>query len=233
MRVDPAERWILKKTQTVAIFDLDKTLLPFDCDEAWGLHLYRLGLTAADFLERQRTFFDQYDQGTLDIHEYQAFSLAAIIQAGPTVARQELAWFVKNTVAPQISPLVHELIDSHRQQGHELLVITATNQFVSRAVVDLFSIQDLLAIDLEVGPEGWYTGKIVGIPSFREGKVDRFRAWLSAKGLTQSDVYTYFYSDSMNDLPLLNQVNVAVATNPSLELMRHAEVRKWRVLDIY
>jgi HAD superfamily hydrolase (TIGR01490 family) len=232
MWVDPAERWILKKTQTLAIFDLDKTLLPFDCDEAWGLHLYRLGLTEADFLERQRAFFDQYDQGTLDIHEYQAFSLAATIQAGPMVAQQELAWFVKNTVAPQISPWVYELLDSHRQQGHELLVITATNQFVSRAVVDLFSIQGLLAIDLEVGPEGWFTGKIAGIPSFRQGKVDRLHAWLTDKGLALHDIHTYFYSDSMNDLPLLSLVDVPVATNPSPDLRRHAEASNWTILDI-
>lgn len=217
----------------IAIFDLDKTLLPFDCDEQWGLHLHRRGLCDADFLTRQAAYFEQYDQGTLDIHEYQAFSLAATIKAGPARAREELAHFTQHIVQPSIPPKVASLIESHRQRGHWLLVITATNHFVSRAVVDLFAIRDLLAIDLEVDETGWFNGKIRGIPSFRQGKVDRFREWLTERNIDMRNFYTYFYSDSMNDLPLLSFVDQPVATNPSADLRQFAKVNQWQIMDLF
>lgn len=218
--------------KTIAIFDLDKTLIPFDCDEAWGHHMYAQGHAGADFLARQKTFFDQYDAGTLDIHDYQRFSIAPTIQAGPTLARQELARFVEWSVQPRLTPRVFELIASHRQQGHQLLVITATNVFVSRAVVDALGIADLLAIDLVVDEQAWFTGEIQGIPSFQEGKVTRLNAWLALQGLKREDVALFFYSDSLNDLPLLAYVDYPVATNPSPALHAHASRKGWPILSL-
>ena len=219
--------------KTIAIFDLDKTLIPFDCDEAWGLFLHERGLAEDDFLSRQAAFFAQYDAGTLDIHEYQRFSIAATIQAGPVVAQQALAQFVEQRVRPRLESSVLQLIDSHRQQGHHLLVITATNAFVSRAVVDALGITDLLAIDLAVDDKGWFTGQIEGTPSFREGKVIRLHTWLAAHGWERADMVLHFYSDSANDLPLLTVADHPVATNPSPDLREHALRQGWPVLDLF
>lgn len=219
--------------KTIAIFDLDKTLIPFDCDEAWGLFLHERGLAEDDFLSRQAAFFAQYDAGTLDIHEYQRFSIAATIQAGPVVAQQALAEFVEQRVRPRLESSVLQLIDSHRQQGHHLLVITATNAFVSRAVVDALDIANLLAIDLAVDDKGWFTGQIEGTPSFREGKVTRLNTWLAAHSWQRADVVLHFYSDSANDLPLLTVADHPVATNPSPDLREHALRQGWPVLDLF
>lgn len=219
--------------KTIAIFDLDKTLIPFDCDEAWGLFLHERGLAGPDFLSQQAEFFAQYDAGTLDIHAYQRFSIAATIQAGPVVARQALAAFVEQRVRPRLQASALQLIDSHRQQGHHLLVITATNVFVGRAVVDALGIADLLAIDLAVDEQGWFTGRIVGTPSFRQGKVTRLHNWLAAQGWQRSDVALHFYSDSANDLPLLAVADHPVATNPSPDLRAHALRQGWPVLDLF
>ena len=219
--------------KTIAIFDLDKTLIPFDCDEAWGQFLYARGLAEHDFLSRQAAFFAQYDAGTLDIHEYQRFSIAATVQAGPVLAQQALAEFVEQCVRPRLDSSVLQLINMHRQQGHHLLVITATNVFVSRAVVDALGIVDLLAIDLSVDEKGWFTGQIEGTPSFREGKVTRLNQWLATLGLQRSDVVLHFYSDSANDLPLLALVDHPVATNPSPDLREHALRQGWPVLELF
>lgn len=219
--------------KTIAIFDLDKTLIPFDCDEAWGLFLHERGLAGPDFLSQQGAFFAQYDAGTLDIHAYQRFAIAATLQAGPVVARQALAQFVEQRVRPRLHARALQLIDSHRQQGHHLLVITATNVFVSRAVVDALGIADLLAIDLAVDEQGWFTGEIKGTPSFREGKVTRLHTWLAARGWQRSDVVLHFYSDSANDLPLLTASEHPVATNPSPDLRVHALRQGWPVLDLF
>lgn len=219
--------------KTIAIFDLDKTLIPFDCDEAWGVFLHERGLAEHDFLSRQAAFFAQYDAGTLDIHEYQRFSIAATIKAGPAVAQQALAEFVEQRVRPCLSHTVLQLIDSHRKQGHHLLVITATNAFVSRAVVDALGIEDLLAIDLAVDDNGWFTGEIQGTPSFRQGKVTRLHTWLAAHRWERSDVVLHFYSDSANDLPLLAVADHPVAANPSPNLREHAVRQGWPVLDLF
>ena len=221
------------KSETIAIFDLDKTLIPFDCDEAWGRHMHAMGYTQPDFLTQQQRYFDQYDAGTLDIHAYQQFSLESTIQVGPLIARHELAKFVDTSVRPRLTGSVLQLIDSHRQQGHRLLVITATNAFVSRAVVSALGIGDLLAIDLEVDAQGWFNGKIQGTPSFQEGKVSRLQSWLAEQGLQRTDLNLFFYSDSINDLPLLAYADHPVATNPSAALRAHAQEKGWQILDLF
>ena len=143
------------------------------------------------------------------------------------------AEFIEQRVHPRLETSVMELIDSHREQGHHLLVITATNVFVSRAVVDALGIADLLAIDLAVDEQGWFTGQIEGTPSFREGKVTRLHTWLATQGWQRSDVVLHFYSDSANDLPLLAVADHPVATNPSPSLREHALRQGWPVLDLF
>lgn len=219
--------------KTIAIFDLDKTLIPFDCDEAWGQHMLSRGHSSSDFSERQAKFFAQYDAGTLDIEEYQRFSMASTIKAGPILARQELELFIELSVKPRLADTVFQLIESHRQQGHHLLVITASNVFVSRAVVDALGIEDLLAIDLAVDEQGWFNGEIEGTPSFKEGKVTRLNAWLLSQGLKRQDAELIFYSDSLNDLPLLTFSDQPVATNPSPGLQAHAALKGWPLLNLF
>lgn len=221
-------------TKTVAIFDLDKTLIPFDCDQQWGLYLHQRGLTSSDFLAQQKVFFDHYDAGTLDIHAYQAFAIDPVIKMGPDRAVQELTLFVENVVTPSLHERAQTLIQDHRDQGHLTLVITATNHFVSLPVANLFGVDDVIAVDLERDSgSGWFNGKIMGVPSFREGKVYRFKDWLTSKRLCLSELRTIFYSDSINDMPLLEFVDVPVATNPSDELRRLARVNHWDILDLF
>lgn len=219
--------------RTIAIFDLDQTLVPFDCNHAWGQHLLERGLDRGDFLVRQQAFMDQYNAGTLDIRAYLRFSMEATVSAGSTLAQQALADFVERFVKPRISPSVLELIDSHRQLGHHLLVITATNAFVSRAVVDVLGIDDLVANELATDEQGWFTGEMVGVPSFQGGKVTRFQSWLKTKAWERSAVEVYFYSDSINDLPLLAHANHPIATNPSAALRAHANHHGWPVLSLF
>jgi HAD superfamily hydrolase (TIGR01490 family) len=224
----------LKVTKTIAIFDLDKTLIPFDCDEQWGRYLYQRGLTSSDFLRQQAAFFEQYDAGKLDIHAYQAFAIDPVIQMGKDRATQELGGFVDSVVKPSVHDSVQSLIRNHRDQGHLTLVITATNHFVSAPVAELFGVDDVIAIDLELDCNtGWFNGKIAGVPSFREGKVQRFQAWLRSKQLCLTELKTFFYSDSLNDMTLLEFVDIPVATNPSDAFRRIALNNNWDILDLF
>ncbi len=184
------------------------------------------------FLARQAKFFEEYDAGTLNIVEYQRFSMGSNIKAGPTLARQELERFIELSVKLRLADTVFELIELHRQQGHHLLVITATNVFVSRAVVDALGIEDLLAINLAVDEQGWLNGEIEGTPSFMEGKVTRLNAWLLSQGLNRQDANLISYSDSVIDLPLLTFVDQPVATNPSPGLQAHAALKGWPLLNL-
>ncbi len=220
-------------TKTVAIFDLDKTLVPFDCDEQWGLYLHKKGLTSDDFLNRQRVFFEQYDAGTLDIHAYQAFAIEPVVKMGMRLATEHLNMFLREVITPNLNEQVKQLIRSHRDQDHILLVITATNCFVSTPVAHLLGLENVIAIDLELDESDCFNGKIAGTPSFREGKVQRFKDWLRQRNLCLSEIKTYFYSDSINDLPLLEFVDVPIATNPCSELRKIAGLNMWQTIDFF
>lgn len=215
---------------TLAIFDLDNTLLAGDSDFLWGQYLVSHNVVDADTYEREnQRFYEEYREGNLDIFEFLAFSLKPLAEH----SLEELySWrydFVKTVIEPIIPQAARDLVDRHRQQGDTLLVITATNRFVTEPIVQLFGIDNLLATDPELNNHG-YTGKVAGTPCFQEGKVERLNAWLQETGhdLTNS----WFYSDSHNDLPLLKLVENPVAVDPDDILNDFASETGWPIISL-
>lgn len=218
----------------LALFDLDHTLLPLDSDYAWGEFTTRIGWTdPVDFARRNDAFFAQYQAGQLDVHEYVRFATEAVRQRGPQAAAEAHERFMAEVIRPHIRPQVQALLQQHRDAGDQLVIVTATNEFVTRPIAQALGVQELVAVELARGADGWITGDIQGTPSFREGKVSRVADWLRARGLDWAGVNTIFYSDSTNDLPLLEAVNTPVATNPGAGLRAIAQTRGWRILDLF
>ena len=218
----------------LALFDLDHTLLPIDSDYAWGQFTIELGWTdRVEFGRRNDEFYAQYQAGTLDIHAYVRFATEAFRLQGPGPSQAAHRRFMQEVIEPAIRPQALELIDRHRQAGDRLLVITATNEFVTRPVVQRLGIDELISVELERDASGWYSGEIKGIPSMREGKVRRLESWLQAENLDWDRVEATFYSDSVNDLPLLSRVQHPVATNPDTRLREHARQQGWPLLELF
>lgn len=218
----------------LALFDLDHTLLPIDSDYEWGQFTARKGLVdGEDFARRNAEFFQQYKQCTLDLAEYVHFATEAIRRLGPEAAADAHRQFMAEVIAPALQAPARQLLDAHRQAGDTLLIVTATNRFVTAPIAAALGVEELIAVELARDASGWYDGRIEGVPSAREGKVTRVAQWLAQRGWDWGDVHTVFYSDSSNDLPLLEQVDEPVATNPDERLRQHALSRGWRVLDLF
>lgn len=217
----------------VALFDLDHTLLPLDSDYAWGTYTTRIGWThAQEFERRNEEFFAQYRCGELDIHAYVRFATEAIRAQGATKSIAAHAGFMSSVILPAIKPQALDLVRSHQAAGEAVVIVTATNEFVTRPIAQAFGVSELIAVELERA-HGWFTGEIAGVPSFREGKIERVTQWLRQRQLDWSQVHATFYSDSMNDLSLLEHVNTPVATNPDARLRALAQQRGWRILDLF
>ena len=224
--------------QNITLFDLDHTLLPLDSDYSWGEFTTQIGWTdPVAFKKRNDEFFAQYKKGELKISEYVRFATQAIKDQGAAKSIAAHAQFMSAIIQPAIKQAATDLIAKHRVAGDELVIVTATNEFVTRPIATALGIEDLIAVQLErdesVGGTGWITGGIKGVPSAHEGKVTRVEAWLSAKNLSWKDVYTTFYTDSINDIALLEKVNVPVATNPDARLRAVAVERRWRILELF
>lgn len=222
----------------LTLFDLDHTLLPIDSDYAWGVFTSTIGWTdAVDFKQRNDEFFAHYQAGTLDIREYVRFATAAVREQGAIKAQAAHVQFMKTVVAPAIKPQALALLRQHQQAGDAVLIVTATNDFVTRPIAQALGVDELIAVELELdtapGGTGWITGEIVGVPSFRDGKITRVTQWLARRQLDWSDVETTFYSDSINDLSLLERVTHPVATNPDAPLRAVATEHGWRILDLF
>ena len=219
----------------LALFDLDGTLIPGDSDHAFGEFMVRLGW--ADPHEHRRAnddFFAQYQAGTLDVHAYVEFATRAWRDRSPAEQAQASARFMAEVIAPMLTPQAQALVRQHQQAGDLVAIVTATNAFVTRPVADAFGVPELIAVDLQRDAQGRVTGAIDGIPSFREGKIARVEAWLAARGLSWAALqHSTFYSDSTNDLPLLERVLEPVATNPSPALEAVAQERGWRILRLF
>lgn len=222
----------------LALFDLDYTLLPIDSDYAWGVFTSSIGWTdALEFDRRNDVYLNQYNAGTLDIHDYVRFATAAMRRQGAINSAAAQADFMKTVVLPAIQPQALTLVRAHQQAGDVVVIVTATNEFVTRPIARLFGVSELIAVELErdnaSGGSGWITGEIKGVPSFREGKITRVEQWLTSRQLQWADVESTFYTDSINDLSLLEHVTHPVATNPDDHLRAIALKRGWRILDLY
>ncbi len=218
----------------IALFDLDHTLIPLDSDYEWGEFTIAEGwCDSTEFKRRNTEFFEQYRAGTLDIHEYVRFATQAIRERGALEAAAGHERFMKAVIGKGITPQALELVKRHRDAGDEVVVVTATNEFVTRPIAGVFGVTELIAVELARDASGWFTGEIRGTPSFREGKVARVEAWLAERGLAWDDVETTFYTDSMNDLALLEKATHPVATNPDERLRALATERGWRILDLF
>jgi HAD superfamily hydrolase (TIGR01490 family) len=218
----------------LALFDLDHTLLPLDSDHTWGVFTTEMGWTdPAVFSQRNDEFYAHYQAGTLDIHDYVRFATRAARERGATEAAQAHARYMDEVIRPRITAEALALVRSHQHAGDTVMIVTATNEFVTRPIAQAFGVSELIAVELQRDATGWITGEIKGTPSFREGKVTRVAQWLAARGLDWGDVEMSFYSDSMNDLPLLEKAHHPVATNPDARLRQLATERGWRILDLF
>jgi HAD superfamily hydrolase (TIGR01490 family) len=218
----------------IALFDLDHTLLPIDSDYSWGVFTQDIGWTdPVAFKERNDEFFEHYKAGTLDIHDYVRFATEAVRLRGPVEAAAAHERFMRTVIEPALRPEAQALVRQHRDAGEPVVIVTATNEFITRPIAGAFGVEELIAVALERGPDGWITGEISGVPSAREGKVERVAQWLAARGLGWDGVECTFYSDSINDLALLEKVDHPVATNPDERLRAIATERGWRILDLF
>ena len=218
----------------LALFDLDNTLLPIDSDYAWGEFSQQIGWTdPVSFKARNDQFYTDYQSGVLDIHEYVRFATDAVRLKGPEQAEMAHRQFMNEIILPAVKPSALALVKQHQAAGDHVMIVTATNEFVTRPIATAFGVSELIAVKLARNAQGWITGEISGTPSFKEGKVTRIAQWLSARNLNWSDVHISFYSDSINDLPLLEMAQTPVATNPDARLRQLATERGWRTLQLF
>ncbi|MGB0467280.1 MAG: HAD family hydrolase [Pontibacterium sp.] len=215
---------------SLAIFDLDNTLIGGDSDHAWGDFLCRKGIVDKEAYRRANDYFyEQYKNGGLDIHEYLNFALLPLAANEISALNQWHKEFMDTMIKPIMLPKAQALLEKHRAQGDYLLIITATNRFVTQPIADLLGVDAILATEPEM-KDGVYTGHVAGTPCFQQGKVERLHDWLAETGHDLKD--SYFYSDSHNDLPLLKQVDNPVAVNPDGALADYANSQNWPVLDL-
>jgi HAD superfamily hydrolase (TIGR01490 family) len=222
-------------TMNLALFDLDHTLLPIDSDYEWGQFLVRAGVVdAAEFDLRNKTFFAQYQAGTLDPVEYLEFALGTL--AGFPRARLEQlhTQYMQEVVAPAIRPAALALLRQHQDAGDLVAIVTATNHFVTAPIAKALGVQHLIAAMPEIDADGNLTGRLLGTPTQGPGKIVHTQAWLQSMGKTLEDFGTvHFYSDSHNDLPLMSIVSHPVATNANEKLKAHAATQGWRLIELF
>ena len=222
-------------SRNLCLFDLDDTLLPIDSDHAWGEFVIRLGwVDEAAFRRANDAFYADYKLGRLDIHAYIEFATAPLRARGTEAASAAHVRFMREVITPALRPEALALVREHQARGDWIALVTATNDFITGPIARAFGIADLIAVRLEREPGGTITGRIIGTPSYRQGKVARVEEWLAEGGCSWRDFERIsVYSDSMNDLPLLERGTDPVATNPSPALEAVARERGWRILKLF
>ena len=216
---------------SLAIFDLDNTLIANDSDFLWGQFLVDQGIVDKEvYAETNAKFYDDYKHGKLDMEEFLNFALKPLAEHSPEQLFEWREQFITDLIHPILLPAAQRLVNKHRQNGDTLLIITATNRFITEPIAQLYGIEQLLATEPEF-QNGQYTGRFTGIPCFQEGKVHRLQHWLSINPQESLDD-SWFYSDSHNDLPLLQQVTHPVAVDPDDTLKEHALTNEWDIISL-
>jgi len=214
----------------LAIFDLDNTLLAGDSDYLWGTFLVEQKLVDGNHYERENErFYREYDEGVLDIFEFLRFSLKPLSENDPQILQDLRERFLVEKIDPIILEAGRDLVEKHKRSGDTALIITATNSFVTAPIAQRLGIEHLIATEPEI-IDGRYTGNVAGEPSYQNGKVNRLQSWLQEFGQTLDG--SSFYSDSHNDIPLLEQVDNAVAVDPDEILARHASAHGWPIISL-
>ena len=219
----------------LCLFDLDDTLLPIDSDHAWGEFVISLGwVDEPSFRLGNDRFFAQYQAGQLDVHAYIEFATRPLRERSHDELEASRRLFMQRIIEPRLHASALDLVSRHQADGDRVALVTATNEFITAPIAQAFGIRDLIATRLERDARGSITGRIQGIPSYREGKVQRVEEWLAAQGTSWNDFgRVTVYSDSLNDLPLLDKATDPVATNPSSALSSLADQRGWRTLKLF
>lgn len=219
----------------LTLFDLDGTLIPTDSDHAFGDFLVRVGWADPEvFKRRNDEFYRQYLEGTLDLDAYIDFATSVWRRRHPEEAEAIRERFMREEMAPSLTEAARSLVRRHQDAGDLVAIVTATNEFVTRPIAEAFGVPHLLAVNLHRDGAGRFTGRVDGVPTFREGKIQRVLDWLAGRGLHWDDFERItFYSDSTNDLPLLERVSHPVATNPGPGLERIALERGWPILRLF
>jgi len=214
----------------LAIFDLDNTLLGGDSDYSWGQFLCRKGMVDAEEYTRTNTkFYEDYEQGNLDIQAFLEFALKSLKDNNLTKLNELHAEFMQEVIEPMILPKGLELLQKHREQGDYLMIITATNSFVTGPIAERLGVSHLIGTDPEM-IDGQYTGRVAGTPAFQEGKVIRLNEWLAENDHNLEG--SYFYSDSQNDIPLLDIVDYPFAVDAAPELEQYAKDKGWPIMSL-
>ena len=222
----------------LALFDLDSTLLPCDSDYEWGQFLARIGVVDSKYYAQQNErFYQDYKDGKLDIHEFLRFALKPLSEHSRAQLKEWHDAFMNEVINGQVRQKAVDLVKRHQDAGDLCCVVTATNSFVTRPIVQAFGIKHLIATEPEVlgdAATGNFSGKVAGTPNFREGKVTRVESWLSSEKLSWSSLEkSYFYSDSINDLPLMEKVTQPIPTNPDQSLRAKAIENSWPILELF
>ena len=217
----------------LALFDLDNTILAGDSDYNWSRFLIQEGyLDGAIHAEKNEKFYADYKAGTLDIYAFVEFQFKPLARNPRTVLNQLLKKYVEEVIKPMITEKARALVKRHQDEGDLIIVITATNSFITRPIAELFGIENLIGTDPEE-KEGEFTGKVSGLPSFKDGKVTRLEAWLKGKNLSLASFEnSYFYSDSHNDLPLMQKVTHPVAVDSDDVLSEYAKSKGWPQISL-
>lgn len=217
----------------LALFDLDNTLLIGDSDFEWAQFLIEQGVIDRELYEaKNQAFYEQYKAGTLDIHEFLDFQLKPLSRHARRVLDEWHEEFMRGKVRGMIAQPARDLVARHRDAGDVCVIITATNSFVTAPIARAFGVEHLIATEPEQR-DGEFTGRVAGVPSFREGKITRLESWMKERGWDWNSFSdTTFYSDSLNDLPLLNLVKNPVAVDPDATLRAHAERHGWPIISL-
>ena len=214
----------------LAIFDLDNTLIAGDSDHSWGEFLVSEQLVdAQQFKKTNDQFYADYVAGSLDIFAYLEFSLQPLTKMSMTELTELHKRFMQQVIAPMQLAKAQALLQQHRDAGDRLLIITSTNRFIVEPICHSLGVTEILATDAQI-VDGRYSGKVEGVPTYKEGKVVRLNAWLKEQGETLKG--SLFYSDSINDLPLLLEVDRAVAVDPCPALQAIAEEKHWQIISL-